>query len=296
MTRILVAEDSRAQAAQFKAWLEESSYEVSVVDNGVEALNAIGEVRPDVVVTDLQMPEMDGLELVDRIRFQYSEIPIILITAHGSEDLAVEALARGAAAYVPKSKIGTALVPTVEQVLGLIRADRGYAGLLRCLTGNAFTFELTNDPGLIGPLGDLMQQMFRALELGDSIERVRMGMAVEHALLNALFRGNLEISAGGLSDSEAMSAEDHPLVVERRSQSPYADRRTFFASQMTTAEARFVIRDEGPGFDTSLLPPPGDPDALEREGGRGLILMRSFMDEVTFNEQGNEVTLVKQFQ
>ena len=62
---------------------------------------------------------------------------------------------------------------------------------------------------------------------------------------------------------------------------------------MSADEARFVIRDQGPGFDVSKLPGRGDAETLESEGGHGLLLMQTFMDEVTFNARGNEVTMVK---
>ena len=55
----------------------------------------------------------------------------------------------------------------------------------------------------------------------------------------------------------------------------------------------YVIRDEGPGFDPSTLPDPRDPSNLERTAGRGLLLIRTFMDEVTFNKAGNQITMVK---
>ena len=61
----------------------------------------------------------------------------------------------------------------------------------------------------------------------------------------------------------------------------------------TRSEAQFVIRDQGPGFDPKSLPPAGQPGSLDPDTGRGLVLMRAFMDEVTFNERGNEVTLIK---
>ncbi len=283
MARILIAEDSRTQAVHFQAALRKAGYDVSVVEDGAQALTAVGQVHPDIVVTDMQMPAMNGLELVDHMRFQYPNIPVVLITAHGSEELSAEALRRGAAAYVPKSQASERLTETIEQVVSLVRAERVYAGLLGCLARNEFAFDLTNDPALIGPLGDLIQQMLRAMNLGDAIERLRIGIALEHALLNALYHGNLGLSAG------ATAAE----IEQRQAQPPYADRRIYFNVHLTRDEARFVVRDEGAGFDTSIVPEPGDPNALEREGGRGLLLMRSFMDEVQFNEQGNEVTLIK---
>jgi len=294
MARVLIAEDSRLQAEQYRVWLEDGHYEVTIAENGLQALEAISEDPPDVVLTDLQMPGMDGLELLHRLHFQYPEIPVILMTAHGSEELANEALQQGAAAYVPKAQVETALVATVDQVVGLMRAERGYAGLLSCLTRNEFSFELTSDPGLIGPLGDLIQQMLRALEFGDAIIRVRIGMALEHALLNALFHGTLELGREELAaDWGALSAARSPVVVQRRDSAPFRDRRIAFSAYLTRDEARFTIQDEGPGFDTSQLPSPADATALEREGGRGLLLMRSFMDQVDFNDRGNEVTLIK---
>ena len=59
------------------------------------------------------------------------------------------------------------------------------------------------------------------------------------------------------------------------------------------ARIRYVIRDEGPGFDPATLPDPTDPANLDRPCGRGLLLMRTFMDDVGYNRSGNEVTLIK---
>ena len=58
-------------------------------------------------------------------------------------------------------------------------------------------------------------------------------------------------------------------------------------------KAVFTIRDEGPGFNPSTLPDPTDAANLEKPGGRGVVLMRTFADEISYNETGNEVTLVK---
>ena len=62
---------------------------------------------------------------------------------------------------------------------------------------------------------------------------------------------------------------------------------------MQPDEARFVIADEGPGFDPAAVPAAGQPGSLDPESGRGLVLMRAFFDEVTFNNGGREVTMVK---
>jgi hypothetical protein len=118
---------------------------------------------------------------------------------------------------------------------------------------------------------------------------------LEHALLNALYRGNLEISAQEMQHSreQLVQGQGACLADRRRAESPYCDRRIHLHVRMSMTEARFTIRDDGPGFDTSKLPHRSDPESLVGEAGRGLLLMQTFMDEVTFNERGNEVTMLK---
>ena len=64
-------------------------------------------------------------------------------------------------------------------------------------------------------------------------------------------------------------------------------------ADLSPDQASFVIRDEGPGFDPGNVPDPTLQENLERECGRGLLLMRTFMDETRFNSRGNEVTMIK---
>ena len=63
--------------------------------------------------------------------------------------------------------------------------------------------------------------------------------------------------------------------------------------QASCDSATFVISDEGPGFDAAALRDPTDPENLEKAGGRGLLLINAFMDEVRHNDMGNEITMVK---
>jgi CheY-like chemotaxis protein len=296
MTRILVAEDSVTQAVQIRGLLEDANFQVDVVVNGKLAVRrlAAGDV-PDLVLTDMMMPEMDGLELVKAVRVHHAGIPVVLMTAQGTDALAIEALEAGAASYVPKSQLGERLIDEIDHVLHVAKVNRSYEVLLSCLTGNEFRFALPNDVALIDPLVDLLQQMMLGMRLCDSTGRVRVGVALEHALLNAMYRGNLEISSQDMQQSRELlvQGQSASLAERRRGESPYCQRRIHLHAQMSTAEARFTIRDEGPGFDMSKLPPRTDPESLIGEAGRGLLLMRTFMDEVTFNERGNEVTLVK---
>src|SRR5437588_10999292 len=105
MQTIFVVEDSPTQSEQIKILLTEAGFEVKQAGNGVQALQALERGTPDAIVTDLNMPEMDGLELVEEVRTRYAAVPVILMTAFGSEEIAIQALRKGAASYVPKRNL-----------------------------------------------------------------------------------------------------------------------------------------------------------------------------------------------
>jgi CheY-like chemotaxis protein len=293
MPTVLVVDDSEVDRRLVGGILEmRPEYAIAYATDGVEALACIRQSSPDLIVTDLRMPNMDGLELVRTVRAECPAVPVILVTGHDSESLAVEALRQGAAGYVPKSLIPAMLADTVEDVLALAQKDRDYEKLINCLNRSDFTFflELENDPSLVESLVRLVKQAVGCIGLCDFTGQVRIGVAVKEALLNAMLRGNLEL---GPEQIQAGHAKVARVVEERRRQPPYRDRRVFVDVEVSTEEARFAIRDEGPGFDVASAHDSIDGPPVEGRGGRGLSLMRAFMDEVTFNEVGNKVTMVK---
>jgi anti-sigma regulatory factor (Ser/Thr protein kinase) len=88
------------------------------------------------------------------------------------------------------------------------------------------------------------------------------------------------------------SPEDNPLRA-RMNQPAYEKRAVHVHLLVDGDQAQFTIRDDGPGFDASRVPQAVDAASFSEDRGRGLVLMKSFMDDVRFNAQGNEVTLVK---
>jgi CheY-like chemotaxis protein/anti-sigma regulatory factor (Ser/Thr protein kinase) len=299
MPKVLIVDDSAFDRQRAGKLLElrpgepalEFAGELGVVyaSDGQEALTVIEAEKPDVVVTDMQMPGMDGLNLVRRVRVKHPLIPVILMTSQGSEEIAIEALRRGAASYVPKRNLAQDLRDTVEVVLASAEAKRDHARLLECLKQTESHFVLDNDPSLIPPLvGHLKDCLFR-MSGSDETGLVRVTMALREAVLNAMHHGNLEVNSDlHLQDERAY----HRLVEERRRQEPYRSRRVHVTATDSPGESVYVVRDEGPGFDPSKLPDPTDPANLEKVSGRGLLLIRTFMDEVRHNAKGNEITMV----
>jgi CheY-like chemotaxis protein/anti-sigma regulatory factor (Ser/Thr protein kinase) len=298
MPIILVVDDSpfdRVLTGKLLAKERELDWVIEYAENGREALAFMRDVVPHVVVTDLMMPDMDGLELVAALRAEHPEVPVILMTGQGSETLALEALERGAASYVPKGQLADKLADTVKQVLTVARADSRYQRLTECFVKHQLRVQLDNDPALIPPLVDLVQRMLSDMRFCDATERVHLGIALEEALLNAFCHGTLALPAEQVQEVRAELSQGRvaACIQERWSQPSCQESKVTVDVHVTQEEARFIIRDQGAGFARASIPERHDPKTLERGRGRGLVLMRHFMDEVAFNERGNEVTLVK---
>jgi anti-sigma regulatory factor (Ser/Thr protein kinase) len=120
-------------------------------------------------------------------------------------------------------------------------------------------------------------------------------VALNEALRNAIYHGNLEIPPEQLRQAreKLLEGETDEFLEQRRLQPPFRDRRISVKASLFPDEVRLVVRDQGPGFDVSSVPNLDDREALELERGRGISLMRTLMDEVIFNDKGNEVTLIK---
>jgi CheY-like chemotaxis protein len=290
MPKILVVDDAEMDRRLAGRLLEDDTeFELRFARDGDEAIAMIEENPPDVVVTDLQMPKVDGLALVTHLRLHFPRIAVILMTAHGSESTASEALAQGAASYVPKSQLAEKLLDTVQDIAALAQADRTYERLIDCSRSTQFEFDLENDCDLVKPLVALVQQMLNGMGLWDATGQLQLGVALEQAVLNAILHGNLELTSAELREA---GANRHQLIQQRRQEMPFASRKVFVHVQVSRKEARLLVRDAGHGFRVAEIFPK---EGVDQEGRRGLVLMRTFMDSVQFNDQGNEVTLIKRF-
>jgi CheY-like chemotaxis protein len=296
MPKILVIDDSAVDRRLAGGLLEKAGEDLPDVQviyapNGKEALVTIARESPDLVLTDLQMPEMNGLEVVEEIKRRHASIPVILMTAHGSEEIAMAALEKGAASYVPKRALAADLVETVSEILAVTGVRRQRERLVNdCWVQTETHFLLPNEIGHIAPLIGHVQENLTRMGLCQETDLVRVAVALREALSNAIIHGNLEVDSALRENNEASY---YMQIEERKRQEPYRSRTVSVVAEESRSEAVYVVRDEGPGFDCSNLPDPTDPANLERVSGRGLLLIRTFMDEVSFNEKGNEITMIK---
>src|SRR4029079_9472000 len=164
--------------------------------------------------------------------------------------------------------------------------------LLAHLQRQELSFAIGHDTTLIPGIISLFQEILGGVGICAAADSIRVNMAMEEALLNAIYHGNLEVSSRLRNDPERGDEPYREEIDRRRRAAPYRDRRVQVSASFLPNEARFVITDQGPGFDPNSLPDPTDPANIELASGRGLLLIRTFMDEVKHNAVGNEITMV----
>lgn len=289
MAKILIVDDNPLDRQLAAGFLEQEPHELQFAENGAEALDAIRLQPPDLVLTDLDMPELNGLELVRAMNEEFPLLPVILMTAKGSEEIASTALQSGASSYVPKRTLGAGLTETVRIVLDSARSQQLRKKVFGSMISTESNFELTSDPSEVTAMVDYLRDSLDLLNIVPDEKLTRISTALTEALINAMDHGNLEL------DSELLDGDDpdayRRLRKQRLNEAPYSDRRLLVHSRLNRLEAVFTISDEGSGFDIASIPDPTDPENLMRAHGRGLLLIRTFIPEVRFNEIGNEVTL-----
>ena len=157
MARIIVVDDKLPLAETLADGLVDRGYAATALGSAREALAAVADGKVDLLVTDLRMPELDGLELVDAVRAAAPELPVIVMTAYGAIDSAVESIRKGAYHYLTKPFKLDELVMFVERALADRALRRETAALRRTLRE---TFSIK---GIVGRSA-AMQKVFSIVE------------------------------------------------------------------------------------------------------------------------------------
>ncbi len=225
--------------------------------------------------------------LIRRARDLDPEFPVIILSDRADDTCGIAKLCLDAQGYVCKNEINETLVDEVESVLRGEKARQLELNLLRRRISHRQEFAVENDTKLVPVLvGQLLDAV--GVVCSDSASRMKMGIALEEGLLNAMIHGNLEVS------SELRQREDdsfQKMIAARQRNPIYGERKVTVSVDASYDRVEFAIEDEGPGFDVESLPDPSREDRVHIPSGRGIMMMRTLMDEVAFNDCGNRVVL-----
>jgi CheY-like chemotaxis protein/anti-sigma regulatory factor (Ser/Thr protein kinase) len=290
---ILVVDDEEViRTLMISLFRRDGRFSAASAVHGRDALRLLEEGSYSLVITDLQMPVLGGLPLLREIRQSYPDLPVMVFTGYGDMQDAIEALRLGAVNFLRKPFDLQEILPSVARAIEMthrLRRKRQVYGFVDSIeTEMTIPPRLESKDLLIQHLIDPLAPM--GIVRGAEVKNVYL--ALDEVVNNAITYGALGI------DSKVREGEDGARAFEAevraRGMDPvYSERRVRVNARYRPAEAVFQITDPGEGFDWRSLPDPTDPENLLREHGRGLLLIQCFMDELQFNEKGNEVTLVK---
>ena len=139
METILIVDDEKNYPLILSAVLEEEGFDTLTANSGKDALAILDQSDVDLVLTDMKMPKMDGIELLDRIKKKDPDLPVIMMTAHGTIEKAVVAMQKGAYTYIIKPFENDELVMHVQKAVDMFRVVKENR-LLRSAMASQYRF------------------------------------------------------------------------------------------------------------------------------------------------------------
>lgn len=277
MSTVLVVGDSQQDTERLQQLVATAGFDgLAVASDAVPHLDC----RPSMILWDQRViPDKTTLEDWS------NEIPVVVVTDEGNDVGTKKALEAGIAGCLPWDRVAVDLKRTVKAILDSASRDD-----LSVDDAWSMCYTIDNNPELLPLVVGEIRRRISGWEFRDPIELVRVTVALSESLDNALYHGNLELSSD-LRQGDGLAWRDESL--RRRKVPPYSHRRIRIQGTIGREEARFMVSDEGQGFDTASLRDCTEAGNLELCSGRGLLLMRMYMDDVVYNDTGNEVTLVK---
>ncbi len=264
MAKILVVDDEEIVRSTLKRALGRDGMVVTAASTAKEALEILKKERIDLIITDVKMPEMDGITFLKTVKNDNIEVPVIVATGFATVEMTREALQAGAYNFITKPFEIEAVLSIVKKGLELKREivrNKEVASFAKC----AFNTEIPSRGNLLGGVIYCILEQARMMGFSPRVIATEILITLDEAITNAHKHGN-------------KSDPNKKIVVRAGIDSEKLD---------------ILIRDEGEGFDPKKLINPLSPEGLERNCGRGVFLMNTYMDEVVFNDKGNEVKLVK---
>jgi len=273
---------------------ESGNYRILTANNGKEALDIVFQEEVDLVLTDLRMPVMGGMELLAELRKRQPEVAVVILTGFGRREDVIEALRLGASNFLMKPQEVEMINTIASKILRMRFKEKLEQRIFDYFVEEEQHYHIPSDPKFTLPLIDLITEQIAKIGICNHSELMNTRLALDEALTNAIVHGNLEIDSNSKGATLEELIQFNELVKTKISIEPYRSRIVKVSALMTKRKAVFTIEDEGKGFDWKGTAIAKEIDEMLANHGRGLILIRAFMTRVDFNEKGNRITLIKE--
>ena len=239
METILIVDDEINYTLILAAVLEDEGFETLTANSGPEAMATLAESDVDLVLTDMKMPAMDGIDLLERIKKEDADLPVIMMTAHGTVEKAVEAMQKGAYNYILKPFDNERLVLYTNKAISMYRVVKENRQLRRAVEGR-FSFH-----NIIGK-SKAMQDVFHIIR--------KVAPAAATVLLEGSSGTGKELVANALhfnsprKDKPFVAVNCSALVETLLESELFGHEKGAFTGAVSMKKGRFEIADGGTLF------------------------------------------------
>lgn len=287
--KILIVDDQEVLRGLLVKFIHKAGLESIEAENGEKAIELYQTVHPAVVLSDIRMPRMDGLTLLNKIKKIDKSAAVILMTGYGNEEILLKALRGGAINYFKKPFNFHEIIEVIKTLIKHqteIDLSQIYSPHLVKETKH-FVFK-TEDADIFPIINQITLHLQK---IASPSEILNLKIGIEEMLKNAVEHGNLCIKAE--EKSEALKAGRFGELIEKQlKDSNNASKKIYVTAEVTPTQLSVKIKDEGAGFNWQALPEL-QAESLLHYSGRGIFLTRIYFDEVLYNEKGSEVIMIK---
>ena len=290
MSKILIIHDHVETISVLHEFFQSQCVESITVGTAHEALELLKEQSFFAVFCALVLPRMGGLEFINEMREVHETTPIVIIAGQSDTDGILASLDSGAFAFLTKP---LTLASVHAMYHRLLQADENLCCDDYCLeniVSESQTLEIGNNFESVFGIISFITQHLPFYNLTTKDEYITMKLMLAKALENAIFYGNLELS------QDLKQQDFYQFLQEaekRRQMEDYKYRRVHISYELNTNSAKYIFRDEGKGFDHREVPDPKTAEGIFQANYSGLVSIRHFMDEVFWNERGNQMTIIR---
>ncbi len=290
MKKILIVDDEPSIRELLSVMLTDRGYTISAASDGMEGFELFKSFNPDIAITDVRMPRMDGLTLTKQMKQLRDDIDVIVMTGFGTEELVIEALRAGASNYLKKPIDFKDLLRILENTL-FKRKHRERLDIKRdVVTREEKTIVIGNTISDVwGVVNQIILNIHSETPHG-ILEGLRAGLY--EIIINAIEHGNLGITYEQKTEALARSAYLE-IIEEKARAAEEAGKKVTIHSKYDKERLSVEIRDDGAGFNIHDLPDVLHPEMIMSAHGRGILLTNLYFDKVLYREPGNTVLLEK---
>ena len=267
------------------------NHTVSTATNGKCALELVLAANNfDVVFSDVKMPQMDGLSLLEKMRNNNVHIPVILISGQGDLETSIKALKLGALDFILKPVYLKTLDEALRKIDTALVAERETLVAQKFVQDQQLTIKCDSQLSNIRQIISYFVKQTKDICTNYDLDANKLAICLQECLTNAIIHGNFSLDSE-LKQTDWTGFENS--IKDKESDPNFVAKTVTILFQQTPTLMRFTVSDEGAGFNPEDLTDPADPSSWLKLSGRGILFIRSYMDEVHWNDKGNQIVMSK---